>query len=37
MVSNRFSIADSDDAGMLDVNGFDPATPSRSADFIRQN
>ena len=37
MVSNGFSIADPDDAGMLDVVGFDTATPSVIADFIRQN
>jgi len=33
MVSNEFSIADPDDAGMLDVVGFDTATPSIIADF----
>ena len=33
MVSNEFSIADPDDAGMLDVVGFDTATPSVIADF----
>ncbi len=37
MVSNGFSIADPDDAGMLDVIGFDTATPSLMADFIRAN
>jgi 60 kDa SS-A/Ro ribonucleoprotein len=37
MVSNGFSIADPDDAGMLDVVGFDTATPAVIADFIRQN
>jgi 60 kDa SS-A/Ro ribonucleoprotein len=37
MVSNGFSIADPDDAGMLDVIGFDTATPSLIADFIRAN
>jgi len=36
MVSNGFSIADPDDAGMLDVVGFDTATPAVIADFIRQ-
>jgi len=34
MASNGFSIADPDDAGMLDVVGFDAATPSVIADFI---
>ena len=33
MVSNGFSIADPDDGGMLDVVGFDTATPSVIADF----
>jgi 60 kDa SS-A/Ro ribonucleoprotein len=33
MVSNGFSIADPDDGGMLDVVGFDTATPSIIADF----
>jgi 60 kDa SS-A/Ro ribonucleoprotein len=33
MVSNGFSIADPDDAGMLDVVGFDTATPNVIADF----
>ena len=37
MVSNGFSIADPDDAGMLDVVGFDTATPAVIADFIRQD
>jgi len=37
MVSNGFSIADPDDAGMLDVVGFDTATPDVIADFIRQD
>jgi 60 kDa SS-A/Ro ribonucleoprotein len=36
MVSNGFSIADPDDAGMLDVVGFDTATPGVIADFVRQ-
>jgi len=35
MVSNGFSIADPDDAGMLDVVGFDAAAPAVIADFIR--
>ena len=34
MASNGFSIADPDDAGMLDVVGFDAATPSVIADFV---
>jgi 60 kDa SS-A/Ro ribonucleoprotein len=36
MVSNGFSIADPNDAGMLDVVGFDAAAPAVIADFIRQ-
>jgi 60 kDa SS-A/Ro ribonucleoprotein len=35
MVSNGFSIADPNDAGMLDVVGFDTATPSVIGDFAR--
>jgi 60 kDa SS-A/Ro ribonucleoprotein len=35
MVSNGFSIADPADAGMLDVVGFDAATPQVMADFVR--
>ena len=35
MVANAFSIADPDDAGMLDVVGFDTATPTVMADFAR--
>jgi 60 kDa SS-A/Ro ribonucleoprotein len=35
MVSNGFSIADPDDSGMLDVVGFDTATPQLIADFAR--
>ena len=34
MASNGFSIADPNDAGMLDVVGFDAATPNVIADFI---
>jgi 60 kDa SS-A/Ro ribonucleoprotein len=34
MASNGFSIADPDDAGMLDVVGFDAATPQLLADFV---
>jgi len=37
MVSNGFSIADPDDAGMLDVVGFDAATPALIADFLRRD
>ncbi len=33
MVSNGFTIADPEDAGMLDVVGFDTATPAVIADF----
>lgn len=33
MVSNGFSIADPNDAGMLDVVGFDTATPQLMSDF----
>jgi 60 kDa SS-A/Ro ribonucleoprotein len=35
MVSNGFSIADPDDAGMLDVVGFDTAAPAVISDFAR--
>lgn len=35
MVANGFSIADPDDAGMLDVVGFDTATPALIGDFAR--
>jgi 60 kDa SS-A/Ro ribonucleoprotein len=35
MVANGFSIADPDDAGMLDVVGFDTATPTVIGDFSR--
>jgi 60 kDa SS-A/Ro ribonucleoprotein len=35
MVSNGFSIADPDDPGMLDVVGFDTATPQLVSDFAR--
>jgi 60 kDa SS-A/Ro ribonucleoprotein len=34
MTSNGFSIADPNDAGMLDVVGFSTSTPSAIADFI---
>jgi 60 kDa SS-A/Ro ribonucleoprotein len=36
MVSSGFTIADPDDAGMLDVVGFDLATPQLMADFARE-
>jgi 60 kDa SS-A/Ro ribonucleoprotein len=35
MTSNGFTIADPDDAGMLDVVGFDTAAPAVIADFAR--
>lgn len=35
MVSNGFTVADPDDAGMLDVVGFDTSTPALIADFAR--
>lgn len=35
MVSNGFSIADPNDPGMLDVVGFDTATPNVMSEFIR--
>lgn len=35
MVANNFSIADPDDAGMLDVVGFDTAVPQIMSDFGR--
>ncbi len=35
MVANRFTIADPNDAGMLDVVGFDTAAPNLIADFSR--
>ena len=36
MVSNEFSIADPNDKGMLDVVGFDTATPQLISDFVRE-
>jgi 60 kDa SS-A/Ro ribonucleoprotein len=36
MVANQFSIADPNDAGMLDVVGFDTATPTVIADFLKE-
>jgi 60 kDa SS-A/Ro ribonucleoprotein len=35
VVSNGFTIADPDDAGCLDVVGFDAAAPAVMADFVR--
>ena len=35
MTSNGFTIADPNDAGMLDVVGFDAAAPALIADFAR--
>ena len=35
MVANEFSIADPNDPGMLDVVGFDTATPQLVSDFAR--
>lgn len=35
MTSNGFGIADPDDAGMLDVVGFDPSVPPVLSDFAR--
>lgn len=35
MTATEFSIADPSDAGMLDVVGFDTATPSAMAEFVR--
>ena len=37
MEANEFSIADPDDAGMLDVVGFDTTAPSVMSDFIRED
>ncbi|HSH14928.1 MAG TPA: TROVE domain-containing protein, partial [Verrucomicrobiae bacterium] len=36
MVSNGFSIADPDDAGMLDVVGFDTAAPNVISNFVAE-
>jgi 60 kDa SS-A/Ro ribonucleoprotein len=35
MIANPFSVADPEDARMLDVVGFDTATPAVMADFTR--
>jgi 60 kDa SS-A/Ro ribonucleoprotein len=37
MTSNGFTIADPDDAGMLDVVGFDTAAPQVMQDFVMQS
>ena len=36
MVANEFSIADPNDAGMMDVVGFDTAVPQLLADFVTE-
>jgi len=35
MVANNGSIADPKDAGMMDVSGFDTATPNVIENFVR--
>ena len=35
MVSNGFTIADPEDAGSMDVVGFDSAVPELLADFVQ--
>jgi 60 kDa SS-A/Ro ribonucleoprotein len=35
-VSNGFTIADPNDNGMLDIVGFDTASPTIMSDFIKQ-
>lgn len=35
MVGNKFSIADPDDGGMMDIVGFDTASPLLMADFVK--
>jgi 60 kDa SS-A/Ro ribonucleoprotein len=37
MVANRFSIADPNDAGMMDVCGFDTSAPQLMTDFVKEN
>ena len=37
MVANRFSIADPNDAGMMDVVGFDTSAPQLMTDFVKEN
>jgi 60 kDa SS-A/Ro ribonucleoprotein len=34
MVANKFTIADPNDAGMMDIVGFDTATPQLMSDFV---
>jgi 60 kDa SS-A/Ro ribonucleoprotein len=34
MVSNGFTIADPNDTGMMDVVGFDTATPALISEFV---
>jgi 60 kDa SS-A/Ro ribonucleoprotein len=36
MTGNKFSVADPNDAGMLDVVGFSTDTPNVMTDFIRE-
>jgi len=36
MAANNFSIADPNDAGMMDMVGFDTAAPAVMSDFIRE-
>lgn len=36
MATNGFTIADPNDAGMMDVVGFDAAAPTVMADFVRE-
>jgi 60 kDa SS-A/Ro ribonucleoprotein len=35
MTATQFTIADPNDAGMLDVAGFDASCPAVMADFVR--
>lgn len=37
MASNGFSIADPQDAGMLDIVGFDSAAPNIMSEFAKGN
>jgi 60 kDa SS-A/Ro ribonucleoprotein len=37
MVANRFTIADPNDAGMMDVCGFDTSAPQLMTDFVKEN
>ncbi len=36
-ISNGFTIADPDDAGTLDIVGFDSSAPQVMSDFVREN